>query len=176
MALATERAQGSQWLASQQEGPATATIHPSAAAGLIEGNLARLESEIGQIVVRLRFDTRQRPDVVLMEKGEGLKATQEAAAAALKATEALVQDELARLVERRTNVAAQVAEFEGLREGGMVERGAVCQRPDPRRGNRCRRLCCLPRHPRADPADRALLIVRPTPPAAEAVPRLPPVV
>jgi len=74
MALATERAQGSQWLASQQEGPATATIHPSAAGGLVEGSLARLESELGQIVVRLRFDTRQRPDVVLMEKGGWLSA------------------------------------------------------------------------------------------------------
>jgi predicted nucleic acid-binding Zn-ribbon protein len=63
-------------------------------------------------VARLEDD-----ELVLMEKGEGLRATQEAAAAALKATEALVEDELARLVERRTNSAAQTAEFEGLRDG-----------------------------------------------------------
>ena len=74
MALATERAQGSQWLPAQQEGPATATVHPAAAAGFAAGDLARLESEIAEIVVRLAFDPRQRPDVVLMEKGGWLSA------------------------------------------------------------------------------------------------------
>jgi anaerobic selenocysteine-containing dehydrogenase len=74
MALATERAQGSQWLPSQQEGPATATVHPSAAAGFADGAVARLESEIAEIVVRLKFDRRQRADVVLMEKGGWLSA------------------------------------------------------------------------------------------------------
>lgn len=74
MALATERAQASQWLPAQQEGPATATIHPSAAAGFSAGDLARLESDVAEIVVRLVFDPRQRPDVVLMEKGGWLSA------------------------------------------------------------------------------------------------------
>ena len=74
MALATERAQGSQWLPSQQEGPASATVHPSAAAGFDDGAVARLESEIAEIVVRLKFDRRQRADVVLMEKGGWLSA------------------------------------------------------------------------------------------------------
>jgi anaerobic selenocysteine-containing dehydrogenase len=74
MALATERAQGSQWLPAQQQGPATATIHPSAAGGFVDGGLARLESDIAEIVVRLRFDDRQRADVVLMEKGGWLSA------------------------------------------------------------------------------------------------------
>ena len=74
MALATERAQGSQWLPSQQEGPATATVHPAAAVGFADGDLATLESEIAAIVVRLSFDPRQRPDVVLMEKGGWLSA------------------------------------------------------------------------------------------------------
>jgi hypothetical protein len=36
--------------------------------------LARLESEIAEIVVRLKFDLRQRADVVLMEKGGWLSA------------------------------------------------------------------------------------------------------
>jgi formylmethanofuran dehydrogenase subunit D len=36
--------------------------------------LARLESEIAEIVVRLKFDRRQRADVVLMEKGGWLSA------------------------------------------------------------------------------------------------------
>jgi predicted nucleic acid-binding Zn-ribbon protein len=74
---------------------------------------------LGHEVERYTADVARLEDdeLVLMEKGEGLKATQEAAAAALKATETLVQDELARLVERRTNIASQVEEFEGLRTG-----------------------------------------------------------
>ncbi len=74
MALATERAQGSQWLPEQQQGPATATVHPSAAGGCADGSLARLESEVAEMVVRLKFDPRQRPDIVLMEKGGWLSA------------------------------------------------------------------------------------------------------
>lgn len=74
MALATERAQGSQWLPSQQEGPATAIVHPDAAVGFAPGDTVRLESEVAEIVVRLAFDPRQRPDVVLMEKGGWLSA------------------------------------------------------------------------------------------------------
>lgn len=74
MALATERAQGSQWLPSQQEGPATAIVHPDAAIGFAPGDTVRLESEVAEIVVRLAFDPRQRPDVVLMEKGGWLSA------------------------------------------------------------------------------------------------------
>jgi len=74
---------------------------------------------LGHEVERYAADVARLEDdeLVLMEKGEGLKATQEAAAAALKATETLVQDELGRLVERRTNIASQVEEFEGLRTG-----------------------------------------------------------
>jgi anaerobic selenocysteine-containing dehydrogenase len=68
MALSTEKAQSSQWAASH-EGPAIVTVHPSAANGFREGDRLRLESEIGSIVVRLRFDPRQRPDVALMAKG-----------------------------------------------------------------------------------------------------------
>jgi hypothetical protein len=74
MALATERAQASQWLPSQQEGPATAIVHPDAAVGFAAGDTVRLESEVAEIVVRLAFDSRQRPDVVLMEKGGWLSA------------------------------------------------------------------------------------------------------
>lgn len=74
MALATEKAQASQWRAEQQDGPATAIVHPEAARGLPEGNLARLESDLGAMDVVLRFDERQRRDVVLLEKGGWLSA------------------------------------------------------------------------------------------------------
>ncbi|MFM8282687.1 MAG: molybdopterin-dependent oxidoreductase [Planctomycetaceae bacterium] len=74
MALATERAQASQWLAADQAGPATAVVHPAAAAGFRDGDYARVDSEVSSLVVRLRFDPRQRTDVLLMEKGGWLSA------------------------------------------------------------------------------------------------------
>jgi len=69
MALSTEKAQGSQWSAARQEGPAWLTVHPDAAAGFAAGEIVRLESEQGSIEVRLRFDVRQRRDLALMDKG-----------------------------------------------------------------------------------------------------------
>jgi anaerobic selenocysteine-containing dehydrogenase len=74
MAFSTEKAQSSQWAHPHgQEGPAVATVHPDAAAGLADGALARVESEVGGMEVRLRFDARQRRDVVLMAKGGWLR-------------------------------------------------------------------------------------------------------
>lgn len=72
MAVSTEKAQGSQTPA--QSGPATVTVHPESAAGLADGDLARLESELGFLEVRVRWDDRQRRDVALMEKGGWLQA------------------------------------------------------------------------------------------------------
>ncbi|MFM7161619.1 MAG: molybdopterin dinucleotide binding domain-containing protein, partial [Planctomycetaceae bacterium] len=69
MALSTEKAQASQWLPEQQVGPATAVVHPDAAPGFRDGDLARVESEVAAITVRLQFDAHQRTDVLLMEKG-----------------------------------------------------------------------------------------------------------
>lgn len=69
MALSTARAQASQWLPEQQQGPATAVVHPDAARGFADGDLAQVESEVATLTVRLRFDPRQRPDVLLMDKG-----------------------------------------------------------------------------------------------------------
>jgi anaerobic selenocysteine-containing dehydrogenase len=74
MALSTEKAQGSQWRASEQEGPLTAVVHPDAAPGFGEGSLARLQSEVGSLDVILKFDPRQRRDVVLVDKGGWLAA------------------------------------------------------------------------------------------------------
>ena len=69
MALSTEKAQGSQWSATRQDGPATVTVHPDSAAGFAEGETVMLESELGALRVRLAIDDSQRRDVALMEKG-----------------------------------------------------------------------------------------------------------
>jgi len=69
MALSTERAQGSQWSAAQQDGLATVAVHPDVAAGFAEGDTVLLESDVGAMRVRLALDDRQRRDVALMAKG-----------------------------------------------------------------------------------------------------------
>ena len=72
MALSTEDAQSSQW-SRAIDGPAVATVHPRAAGGIADGELGRLESPIGAMVVRVKHDPRQRPDIVLVPKGGHLK-------------------------------------------------------------------------------------------------------
>jgi anaerobic selenocysteine-containing dehydrogenase len=69
MAQSTERSQGSQWQAPDQAGLAVAVVHPDAAQGFLDGGAVRIESEIGAMEVVLRFDSSQRRDVLLMEKG-----------------------------------------------------------------------------------------------------------
>lgn len=70
MAFSTEKAQSSQWAHPRaQDGPAEATLHPDAAAGFADGAVVDLESELGAMAVRLKFDARQRRDVVLLAKG-----------------------------------------------------------------------------------------------------------
>jgi anaerobic selenocysteine-containing dehydrogenase len=71
VAISTEKAQSSQWVR-PPEGPAVATVHPDAAPGLRDGELARLSSELGSMTVRLRLDAGQRRDLVLMAKGGAL--------------------------------------------------------------------------------------------------------
>jgi anaerobic selenocysteine-containing dehydrogenase len=74
MAFSTEKAQSSQWAHPRAlDGPAVATVHPAAAAGFDDGAIARIESELGAMDVRLKFDSRQRSDVVLMAKGGWLR-------------------------------------------------------------------------------------------------------
>ena len=69
MALSTAKFQASQATRAQQEGRAVCTVHPEAAAGFAEGDIARLESAVTEIEVVLEFDARQRRDVALMAKG-----------------------------------------------------------------------------------------------------------
>jgi anaerobic selenocysteine-containing dehydrogenase len=61
--------QGSQWLTGQQDGWLTATIHPDSASGLNDGDIAVIEAGAGQLTVRLKFDGRQRRDILLVPKG-----------------------------------------------------------------------------------------------------------
>jgi len=73
LSLSTPHSQSSQW-ALPAEGPAVATVHPDAAPGSRDGDLARLASAIGELTVRLRFDPRQRRDVVIVPKGGHVSA------------------------------------------------------------------------------------------------------
>ncbi len=74
MAISTEKAQSSQWPAHTQTGPAVAVVHPDAAPGFSDGGRAKVESETDSMVVELKFDTAQRRDVLLMEKGGWMHA------------------------------------------------------------------------------------------------------
>lgn len=73
MSLSTERSQSSQW-ARPQEGPLVVTVHPDSANGVEDGGLARVESAVGSLNVRVRHDPRQRRDVALAPKGGHLDA------------------------------------------------------------------------------------------------------
>ena len=66
--VSTERSQSSQW-AKPQEGPLVVTVHPDSANGIADGALARVESVLGSLTVRVRHDPRQRRDVALVPKG-----------------------------------------------------------------------------------------------------------
>lgn len=73
-AISTEDSQSSQWEPGVQEGPATLTIHPDSANGNKEDDLVQIESKVGSIKVRLRFDASQRSDIALMPKGGWLSS------------------------------------------------------------------------------------------------------
>ena len=73
MALSTDKSQNSQWSKGQPQGPPVVTVHPLAAAGLLEGELATLESALGAMQVTVRHDPRQRRDVALLAKGGQLE-------------------------------------------------------------------------------------------------------
>lgn len=68
-ALATKKAQSSQWPSRKQEGPAQLTVHPAAANGFADGQRVVLESEVDSIEVLLNFDQRQRRDMAIIDKG-----------------------------------------------------------------------------------------------------------
>ena len=68
-AISTPKSQGSQTRASAQQATIECTVHPDAAVGIADGEEAWLESEIGRMRVRVRWDARQRQDMALLPKG-----------------------------------------------------------------------------------------------------------
>lgn len=69
MSNSSYRNQASQMSRAEQAEPGIVTFHPDAAPGLADGGLAKLASPIGEVVVRVRLDPRQRRDLVLYPKG-----------------------------------------------------------------------------------------------------------
>ncbi len=70
MSISTYKNQSSQMSRSEQVASTpVVTVHPSAVPGMRDGDVARLESPIATVTVRLRFDERQRPDVAIYPKG-----------------------------------------------------------------------------------------------------------
>jgi anaerobic selenocysteine-containing dehydrogenase len=68
LAVSTPAAQSSQW-AIPRPGTAVVRVHPSAAAGCADGELAELRSRRDVLRVIVRHDASVRPDVALMAKG-----------------------------------------------------------------------------------------------------------
>lgn len=77
MSLSTEKSQSAQW-ARAHEGALPCTVHPAIAAqaGVAHGEIARLESSIAGIEVRVLIDPSQRTDVALVPKGGHLSRGQ----------------------------------------------------------------------------------------------------
>jgi anaerobic selenocysteine-containing dehydrogenase len=72
MSMSTERSQSSQW-AKPPEGPSVLTVHPDMATGLADGDVCQLESRLGSMQVKLKFDPKQRRDVAIIPKGGHLR-------------------------------------------------------------------------------------------------------
>lgn len=68
-AVSTMKSQGSQWDPEDQEGLATVTTHPDTFPKQSDGDVVWLSTECGQLEVQLKFDERQRTDILLMDKG-----------------------------------------------------------------------------------------------------------
>jgi anaerobic selenocysteine-containing dehydrogenase len=69
MSNSSYRSQSSQVPRSAQQEPPVVIVHPDAAPGHADGDLATLKSPLAQVTVRLRFDAKQRRDVVVYAKG-----------------------------------------------------------------------------------------------------------
>jgi anaerobic selenocysteine-containing dehydrogenase len=69
MSISSYRNQSSQISREAQREHPEVVVHPDAAPGRATGDLATLSSPLGHVTVRLVFDDRQRPDVVIYRKG-----------------------------------------------------------------------------------------------------------
>lgn len=68
-ALSTNKSQAAQWPSETQVGPADAVVNPSSVPDCQDGDVVNLTTDRGSMQARIRFDKRQRPDMILMEKG-----------------------------------------------------------------------------------------------------------
>jgi anaerobic selenocysteine-containing dehydrogenase len=68
-ALSTSDSQAAQWTGGAPPDPLPATVHPASAQGFADGQIVRIESEWGSMRVRLRYDAKQRTDILLVPKG-----------------------------------------------------------------------------------------------------------
>lgn len=73
LSISTSRHQSSQIPAAAQQEPPVITLHPDAAPGRRDGDLARLVSPLGEVTARIHFDPAQRRDVVIYHKGRWAK-------------------------------------------------------------------------------------------------------
>jgi anaerobic selenocysteine-containing dehydrogenase len=69
MSNSSYRSQASQRSRAEQQEPGIVTVHPEAAPGLRDGDLAVLASPLAEVTVRVRLDPKQRRDTVLYAKG-----------------------------------------------------------------------------------------------------------
>ncbi|MFN7974277.1 MAG: molybdopterin-dependent oxidoreductase [Acidobacteriota bacterium] len=70
--FSTPRRQSSQLTRAEEEDHLDARVHPGAAPGFGDGDLARLESRLGSIIVRLRLDPEIARELVMVPKGGSL--------------------------------------------------------------------------------------------------------
>jgi anaerobic selenocysteine-containing dehydrogenase len=68
LAASTPKAQSSQW-SEPPSTPAVVRVNPEAAAGLVDGSAAWIESAIGRLAVVVRHDPAVHREVALMAKG-----------------------------------------------------------------------------------------------------------
>lgn len=69
MSISSYRNQSSQIPRKEQISPPDVVVHPDAAPSLADGDLAKLVSPLGEVMVRLSFDPMQRRDIVIYRKG-----------------------------------------------------------------------------------------------------------
>lgn len=77
LSCATPDSQSSQWV-KPADGPLPCTVHPDAAAGFTDGEVAWLESALSAIPVCVRIDAAQRRDVAIVPKGGHLRGQRSA--------------------------------------------------------------------------------------------------
>ena len=74
MAVSTDRCQASQWQSADQTGTAEIRVHPDSANGFADGDLVCVQSESGNLHLKIKHCRDQHPELALMDKGGWLSA------------------------------------------------------------------------------------------------------